>query len=107
MIIGTTPTFTLKLKKTCSIDLTQMNHVYATLKQGNTILTKQDNNLIIVDSKTVQLALTQQESLGFALDKSVEIQLNWTYTDSGITKRGATKVMNINLEKQLLKQVLT
>ena len=32
MIIGTTPTFTLKLKRTDNVDLTLANHIYVTLK---------------------------------------------------------------------------
>lgn len=103
MIIGTTPTFTLKLKKSCDVDLFLVNNIYVTLKQGAVVLTKTGNDLTIIDSKTIRFTLTQVESLGFAIDKIVELQVNWTYANN---KRAASKVISINLEKQLLKQEL-
>lgn len=107
MIIGTTPTLTLKLKRSYNIDLNQATQVYVTLKQGSTILTKSVPDIVLVDGKTVQFTLTQAESLNLVLDKNVEVQLNWTYNIGGVLKRAATKVIELNLEKQLLKQVLT
>lgn len=106
MIIGTTPTFTLKLKRSQDIDLNNAT-VYVTLKQGQTTITKSGQQLTIVDGKIVQFTLTEAESLSLVLDKSVEVQLNWTYSDHGVTKRAATKVIKLDLEKQLLKQELT
>lgn len=106
MIIGTTPTFTLKLKRTYDVDLTTVQNVYVTLKQGTNILTKSGLDINVVDSKTVTVTLTQQESLNFSLDKKIELQLNWTYSDQGMIKRAATKIIEITLEKQLLTQVL-
>ena len=73
MIIGTTPTFTLRLKKVCDVDLTQVNNIYVTLRQGTIVITKTGNDLVVVDSKTVQFSLTQTESLGFVIDKSIEL----------------------------------
>ena len=103
MIIGTTPTLTLKLKRSYSIDLNQATQVYVTLKQGSTVLTKSVPDIVLVDGKTVQFTLTQAESLNLVLDKNVEVQLNWTYSVGGVVKRAATKVIELNLEKQLLK----
>ena len=107
MIIGTTPTLTLKLKRSYNIDLTHVTNVYVTLKQGSTIITKTSPNITLIDGKTVQFTLSQEESLNLVLDKNVEVQLNWTYIEGNILKRAATKVIELNLEKQLLKQVLT
>ena len=106
MIIGTTPTFTLKLKRSYNIDLTHATD-YVTLKQGQTTITKSGQQVTLVDGKTVQFTLSQAESLSLVLDKSVEVQLNWLYNDNGVTKRAATKVIKLDLEKQLLKQELT
>ncbi len=107
MIIGTTPTLTLKLKRSYNIDLTHVTNVYITLKQGSTVITKTGANIVLVDGKTVQFTLSQEESLSLVLDKNVEVQLNWTYIENNTVKRAATKVIDLNLEKQLLKQVLT
>lgn len=108
MIIGTTPIFTLKLKNNCDVDLTSVSKVYVTLKQGNTLLTKSGNQITIVDDKTIKFGITQAESLSFGIDKSVELQLNWVFTDSNNTlQRAATKVTTFNLEKQLLREELS
>lgn len=104
MIIGTTPTFTLKLKRSYDIDLTQVSKIYVTLKQGNVLLNKTGSAVSVVDAKTVQFSLTQEESLNLSIDKSVELQLNWVYANG---KRAATKIITIELEKQLLKQEIT
>ena len=71
MIIGTTPTFTLKLKKACDVDLSQANNIYVTIKQGSILITKTGHDLNIVDGKTVQFSLTQTESLSFVMDKAI------------------------------------
>lgn len=107
MIIGTTPTFTLRVRKTDLVDFTAASNIYVTLKQGNLLLTKNSANITVVDSKTIQVSLTQAESLDFVIDKAIELQVNWTYLNGLIVKRAATKVVSINLEKQLLKQELT
>ena len=106
MIIGTTPTFTLKLKKSYDVDLTSVNNIYVTLQQGNILLTKTGTDITIVDAKTIQVSLTQSESLDFTIDKTINLQLNWTYVDNSVTQRAATKIITINLEKQLLKQAI-
>lgn len=106
MIIGTTPTFTLRLKRTYDIDLNSALSIYVTLKQGTTTLNKTGQDVQVIDAKTVSITLTQEESLAFVLDKKIDLQLNWTYSDRGTIKRAATKVISINLEKQLLTQVL-
>lgn len=106
MIIGTTPTFTLKLKRTSDIDLYSVSNIYVTFKQGSNILTKDRSQITLIDAKTIEVTLTQQESLNFTLDKKIELQLNWVYTSNGTMKRAATKVIEISLEKQLLTQVL-
>ena len=106
MIIGTTPTFTLKLKRTTYADLSTASNIYVTMKQGNNILTKSVPDIVLVDGRTVQFTLTQAESLNLVLDKNVEVQLNWIYNVGNDIRRAATKVVTINLEKQLLRQEL-
>lgn len=60
-----------------------------------------------MDSKTLEVTLTQTESFKFVMDKVIELQINWTYYSGNVLKRAATKVVNVNLEKQLLKEELT
>ena len=106
MIIGTTPTFTLKLRKSTNINFHEVNNIYITLKQGTNILTKNSSDIQIVDNTTLRFSISQAESLNFAIDKVIYLQVNWTYIEGLITRRAATKVVEINLERQLLREVL-
>lgn len=106
MIIGTTPTFTLKLKKSTNIDLRQVENIYITLKQGINTITKSGQAISVLDDKTLRFSITQSESLSFTIDKAIQLQVNWTYSEGSITKRAATKIIQVNLENQLLRQEL-
>ena len=107
MIPGTTPTLTLKLKRSAPIDFTSALRFYVTLKQDNVTLTKSGNDVVPLDTKTVQVILTQQETLQFSQKNKVEIQLNWLYQKDGETRRAASKPVQVELDKQLLEQVLS
>lgn len=107
MIIGTTPTFILKLKENYNIDFRNATNIYITLQQGSNRITKTGSSITIVDSRTLSIDLTESESLGFTIDKNISLQINWTYQVNGVTKRAATKAISIDLEKQLLKQAIT
>lgn len=61
MIRGTTPTLELQVDDE-TLDLTQMNHVYVTLRNGTSVLTKQDEDLTI-EGNGVALYLNQAETL--------------------------------------------
>ena len=108
MILGTTPTFTLKFKANQSINLNEVDQIYVTIKQGNNIITKTGEGVVVTGNKTLQFSLTETESLSFAPDKKIEIQVNWIYSYNLSTniKRGATRVIEVDIEKQLLKQAL-
>ena len=100
MTKGSTPDFTLTVG-TNTLDLSQQSHVYATVKQGNTTVTKKDTDLSI-SGNVVTFSLTQEESLKFAQGEG-EVQVNWTY-DNG--KRGQSKVAIFPIERTLLPEVL-
>ena len=97
---GTTPTLELTIDDE-SLDLTQQNHVYVTLKNGNNVLTKSDADLTI-SAHAVSLYLNQAETLAMASD-STEVQLNWTYADGS---RDATSIARVQIGKQLLMEVV-
>ena len=100
MIRGTTPTLELQVDDE-TLDLTQMNHVYVTLRNGTSVLTKQDEDLTI-EGNGVALYLNQAETLAMASD-STEVQLNWTYGDGS---RAATSIARVPISKQLLMEVV-
>ena len=60
MVQATTPTFILTLPDT--VDLSEVSHLYFTIEQNKTIVKKQDKDLT-VDGQTVQVFLSQQETL--------------------------------------------
>jgi hypothetical protein len=102
MTQGTTPTFTLTLPSDSGIDLTEAAHVYFTLAQGSAIVEKSDSDLTI-SALSVDVYLTQADTLRFQIYSDAEIQLNWTYADGS---RGCTHVKTILIDKNLHKAVI-
>ena len=100
MIRGTTPTLELTIEDE-DLDLTQMDHVYVTLKNGLNVLTKKDTDLTI-SAQAVALYLNQAETLAMASD-ATEVQVNWTYSDGS---RAATTIARVPISKQLLMEVV-
>ena len=108
MIRGTTPTFTFTIKSQ-TVDLTEAENVYVTIRQGATEITKTGSDLQ-VSQRSVDVFLDQEESLKLKENTSAEVQINWTYLDSGdntTVRRAATKVKSIQIDRQLLKRVIT
>lgn len=105
MIRGTTPTFTFTIRNN-DVDLTEANNVYVSLVQGNKEIVKTGEDLEIA-ARTVSVWLTQTESMSLAEGSNAEVQINWTYIDmNDTTRRAATKVKAIPINKQLLRRVV-
>lgn len=102
MIIGTTPTFSLSIPADSGIDFTNIPNIYFTIRQGSIIYTKTNEDITVVNSHIVRVSLTQEETLSFNPRAEAEIQLNWTDGE----KRGATKILKIFLDKNLIREVL-
>ena len=102
MIQGTTPAVTLTIPNGGDLDLTGADSVSVTVKQGFRTVTKQGEDLEI-GPKAVTFRLTQEESLGFTEGRA-EVQLNWLSHDpgDGLPSRGATRVKEIEIGRQLL-----
>lgn len=106
MIRGTTPTFTFTIKSQ-TLDLTEAENVYVTIRQGGKEITKTGEDLEVAQ-KVVSVFLSQEESLSL-VESPADVQVNWTYLDplDGVTvRRAATVVKTINITKQLLKRVI-
>lgn len=99
MIRATTPTYILTLPESAEVDLAEMTEVHFTLVQYRTEI---DKIVTPTDSKTVEVTLTQEETIALK-DGGAEIQLNWIDANG---KRGATYVQTIRVDKQLLNEVL-
>ena len=105
--VGVTPTFTLTFTDN-TLDLTQASHVYVTFKCGTVEITKKDSALTVAE-KTIEVSLTQAESLKFMPTSvlpnppKVAIQANWTYAGGG---RAASNVVFYQFSLQLLDEVV-
>lgn len=104
MIRGTTPTDTITIKNPGDLDLRNALEVFVTIRQGQVTLTKTGEN-IEVEKASVSYCLTQTESLRLQEGKA-EAQINWTYMDDVGKKRGATKWLPVNIDRQLLERVI-
>lgn len=99
MVQATTPTLVLTLPN--DVDLSEPAHFYFTLKQGSTVIEKQDADLVI-DEHTVSVYLSQAETLQLR-EGSVSIQLNWTYTNGS---RACSNIVTVQVSENLLKEVV-
>lgn len=99
MVQATTPTFVLTLPET--VDLSQAENIYFTLKQGSVALMKTGDDLIL-DGQTVSVYLTQAETLGLSVGQA-RLQLNWTYANG---ERACTNIAHVAVTENLLKEVV-
>ena len=80
MIKGTTPTHKFNVDR----DLTEAR-VYVTYKQRGSIIVERNNeeatNTLTIDETSVELTLTQEETLKFYANEKVEIQIRAVYED--------------------------
>lgn len=99
MVQATTPTFVLSLPET--VDLSEAENVYFTIRQNQTLITKSGEN-ITVAGNTVYVPLSQAETVRL-YNGVAKIQLNWTYADG---KRACSNIVNIKVDSNLIMEVL-
>ena len=99
MVQATTPTFVLTLPET--VDLSEAENVYFTIRQNQTLITKSGDN-ITVDGNTVYVPLSQAETVRL-YNGVAKIQLNWTYADGN---RACSNIVNIKVDSNLIMEVL-
>ncbi len=102
MVRYTTPTFTLTLPD--SVDLTQATNVYVTFAKGDNKMTKTDEE-IEVSAHSVDVYLSQEETAAFT-SGLVQIQMNWTYSETGGIRRACTEIVTVNVTPNLLNEVV-
>lgn len=94
---GNTPTITLTLPD--EINLDYANHVYVTFQDREKKVTKTGSD-ITVDENTVEVFLTQEETLAFNTG-AVYVQLNWTYQEGDVTKRASSDIVGLIFKRNL------
>lgn len=98
MVQGTTPTFVMTLPN--SVDLTEAENVYFTLKQLTTTIQKDDPT---VTAHEVSVYLSQEETLQLAVGNA-QLQLNWTYANG---ERACSNIVTVPITENLIKEVLS
>lgn len=97
MVQATTPTFILTLPE--SVDLSEAQNIYFTLKQDKKEIVKTD---LSIDGQNISVYLTQEETLPFTQGYAF-LQLNWTYADGS---RACSKIVRVAVGNNLLKKVV-
>lgn len=106
MIVGTTPTFIIRLKE--DLDMAEAAHIYVTLTQGNISVMKSDDDLSI-DGASVSVYFTQEDTLKFIPMCSAMLQMNWTYTDletGEASLRACTNEIPIRVKRNGIMEVI-
>ena len=99
MTQATTPTFILTLPN--SVDLSQTENVYFTLRQNNVSIQKSTDDLVI-EGQTVSVFLSQLDTLQLTAG-TAQMQLNWTYNNGS---RACSNIVSVNVTENLLKAVV-
>lgn len=100
MIRATTPTFILTLDDDSGVDLQTAEKVFFTISQRSVTITKE---VTPTGALTVEVTLTQTETLQLVEGAPTKIQLNWIDANG---RRTATEVESITVDEQLLKEVI-
>lgn len=108
MYKGITPTIVLSLPESSAV--LNASHVYVTIADKCKSITKQDDELAIEadtehEAITISVFLTQAETLAFHKG-SVMIQVNWTYMESGTSKRACSTIGKLTFADNLLNGVI-
>lgn len=106
MIQATTPTVILTLPNT--VDLSTAQEVYVSFRQrsalaANNVLTKTlGPSVWLADGHTINVYLTQTETLGFIPSRAIEVQVNWITNGT----REATLIAYLNISNNLIPEVI-
>lgn len=108
MYKGITPTIILTLPESSAV--LNASHVYVTIADKCKSITKQDDELTIEadtehEAINISVFLTQAETLEFRKG-SVMIQVNWTYMESGTSKRACSTIGKLTFADNLLNGVI-
>lgn len=108
MYKGITPTIILTLPESSAV--LNASHVYVTIADKCKSITKQDDELTIEadtehEAINISVFLTQAETLAFRKG-TVMIQVNWTYMESGTSKRACSTIGKLTFADNLLNGVI-
>ena len=93
---GTTPTHTFSV----DVDLTSATAIYLTYKQGNQTIVERDNTEMTVTAESIQVKLTQEETLAFNSAANIQIQIRAVFSDGTAI---ASDILTVSPAGQILK----
>ena len=93
---GTTPTITI----TTNMDLTDAEVVYVTFKQSAYQVVEKAKADLIITSSSIELELTQAETLKFKDNEQVEFQIRGRFADGTAVKSNVMKTTVTRLLKE-------
>jgi len=102
----TTPTLTFTFPENFDMSVLTPTNTYVTFSTQNMkeIVTKTANSIEIV-GHSVKVFLNQEETQTFP-SGGIKAQINWAFTEGGVTKRACTNVMEINVKDNLYKEII-
>ena len=108
MYKGITPTVVLTLPESSAV--LSASHVYVTIADKCKSITKQDDELVIEadavnETINISVFLTQAETLAFRKGSAM-VQVNWTYLESGVSKRACSTIGRLTFADNLLNGVI-
>ncbi len=103
IVTATTPTLTLTMPE--DVDLSNAERVVVTFCQNGVAVLEKNEDELTIDNNRVSVFLTQEDTLKL-YSGAAHIRMNWTFYDGDVLKRAATKVVQINIEKNCHNSVL-
>ena len=102
----TTPTFTFTFPENFDMSVITPTNTYVTFSSKNMreIVTKRANSLEIGEH-SIGVFLTQEETQSFP-PGDIKAQINWVYTEGGVTKRACTNIVEINVKDNLYRDII-
>ena len=94
---GTTPTHTF----TVDVDLTSATVIYLTYKQNGETIVERDISNMTVTSDSIEVKLTQTETLAFSTTGNIQIQIRAGFSDGS---RIASDILSVSPAGQILKE---
>lgn len=91
---GTTPTHTFST----DVDLTGASVIWLTYKQGGKVLLTKEKDDMTVTAESIEVTLTQNETLTFSDNKGVEMQIRAKFPNGSAI---ASNVMHASVDKIL------
>ena len=99
MIRGTTPTHIFRLQ----VETAAIKELRITYEQYGRVVVEKTETEVLMESKEIRLKLTQEETLAFRPNVSVQLQLKILTKDNSVL---ACPIMDIPVEEILSEEVL-